>query len=87
MPRPHIQIEVEGETPFRIISSPDRENEGRFFNILDPSLTPDGEWNWDHVLETVGLTEEEVLEGLTTALRGLPSYPRQLDGSRKIVQG
>lgn len=71
MPIPHLQIEVEGKTPFRIILNPDKEREGRFFNILYPSLSPEGKWDWNQVMENVGLTEEEVLAGLTTALRDL----------------
>jgi len=81
MPRPHLQIEVEGETPIRIITSPDRENEGRFFNVLAPSLAPEGKWDWGNVMDiAIGLTEKEVLERLTVALRGLPSYPSAATG-------
>lgn len=85
MPRPHLQIEIEGETPIRIITSPEKES--GFFNLLTPTTETrkDGEWDWNFVEEIVGLTEEEVLERLTTALRGLPS--RQPDGRRKMVQG
>lgn len=68
MPRPHLQIEVEGETPIRIIISPDRENEDRFFNVLAPARSK-GKWDWVDI--AVGLTDDEVLERLAITLRRL----------------
>jgi len=73
MSRKHLQFQIEGQPPIRIITSP--EKEGGFFNLLTPTTEAreDGEWNWIFVEEIIGLTEDEVLEKFSTALRGLPS--------------
>lgn len=87
MPRQHIDIQIGRESPIRIITSPDDER-AKIFNVLVPkneSIREGFEWGPDEIDEFAGVTEAELLEMFTIALRDLPFYPPDGRGGRRMT--
>ena len=84
MPRQCIQIQIDGEDPIRVITSPHKEQAG-LFNVLVPrkgTYTGDS-FDWRTIEEHIDLTDEEVVSKFfVPALFDLPFYPYSERGER-----